>query len=313
MNTGMMALLNLALLAAVGLLYTSFATDDSVDDGRRHLVYITTLPEGSPDFPQIQSATEAIATDWDCRVSVMRTTDDAPALARALKRAIVLAPDGISMPGSGDESLLLPFVTEAERQGIPVTFHTTPMNEALRRYGKAGAGLAGGQGESSGYTLTESAVNRLQLSNGTPVMLAGTNPAPVPGSRLNGALAFLRSRNIEPEYLQVTPLMTGPSVPIPDANLERRVSAGTLPRLIVWEAGPVEQLTTLLLDKQADASNVSVATLVPIEEPLALLQYRYVTVQAQNHPFLACYYTLVQLQLTCRYKIPGIEIPTGDV
>lgn len=313
MNTGVLVYVNLVLLAAATLLYASYGNDDDVDDGRMRLVYITTFPDASRDLVEVQSAASAIGSDWDCRVSILRATDDAPALARALKRAIAMEPDGISMPGCGDESLLLPFVTEARRQGIPVTFNTAPMKEAQRRYWKDGAGFAGSQGNNSGFILAQTAAERIKLEPGTPVMLVGTTPEPTPGSRLKGSADFFHSRSIEPEYLQLAPLPDGPSVPIPDASLTRRMESGTLPRLIVWEAGPVQQLTGLLRDNLIDSSDVSVVTLVPIDEALPLLETRYVTVQAQDRPFLACYYSLVQLQLTCRYQLPGLEIPIGGV
>lgn len=313
MNTGVLVYLNLVLLVVASLLYASYGNDDTADDGRMHFVYITTFPEDSQDLSDVQSATRAIASDWDCRVSILHATDDAPSLARALKRAIVMEPDGISMPGCGDESLLLPFVTEARRQGIPVTFHSVPMKEAQRRYWKDGAGFAGGQGENSGFTLAQTAAERIKLEPGTSVMLVGTAPEPAPGSRLKGSADFFHSRNIEPEYLQIAPAPDGPTVPIADANLARRMESPSLPRLIVWEAGPVKQITSLLRDNGTDSNNVSVATLVPIVEPLPLLETRFVTVQAQDRPFLACYYSLVQLQLTCRYKLPGIEVPLGGV
>lgn len=313
MKSGSLVYLNLILLAAASLLYASYGNDDSLDDGRMHLVYITTLPEGAPDLTDVQSATDAIESDWDCHVSILRSTEDATALARALKRAIAMNPKGISMPGNSDESLLLPFVTEARRQGIAVTFHSVPMKEAQKRYGKDGAGFAGSQGESSGYNLAQSAAERIHLAPDASVLLVGSTPEPMPGSRLKGSMEFFKTRNNKTEYLQVAPPADGPTVPVPDANLARRVDNSGLPRLIVWEAGPVDPLTTMLADNRIDSSDVSVVTLVPIEEPLPMLQTRYVTLQAQDRPFFACYYSLVQLQLTCRYKLPGIEIPIGGV
>ncbi len=305
MNTSMLAYINLALLAVASILYVAFDNGDSATDSRAHLAFIATAPESSRAATTIQSASSAVETDWNCRVTVIFTSDDPPSMARALKKAIALGPDGVSMPGSTDDPLILPLVTEAHRQGIPVTYHTSPNPEARRRFGERGAGFVGIEGEVSGYSLAEAAVERLSIEPDTLVLLTGPSPAITPGTRLQGCQALLHSRGIQTEYLQVATAS--------DAALTQRIAAGTLPRFIFWDSGPVGQLTALLIEDRLNVTDFRIISLSPAKEDLPILEARYVGLQAVDRSFLTCYLSLVQLQLTRRYGLQGIEIPIGGV
>lgn len=305
MNASVLAYLNLALLAVASVLYFAFDKEKSQTDSRAHLTFITTAPEISKAAATIQSASSAVETDWNCRINVLFTTDDSPSMARALKKALALGTDGVSMPGSMDAPLILPLVAEAHRQGIPVTYHTTPNPEARRRFGEKGAGFVGIEGEDSGYTLAESAVERLNIERDTVVLLTGPTPAIMPGTRLQGCQALLRSRGIQIEYLQVASAS--------DAALTQRVAAGTLPRFIFWDSGPVGQFTALLIEDRLNVTDYRIIALSPAKEDLPMLEARYIGLQAVDRSFLTCYLSLVQLQLTRRYGLQGIEIPIGGV
>ena len=313
MNTSMLSYLNLALLAVASLVYIAYDNGDSPIDSRPHLVFITTVSEGSTSATTIRSATSAIETDWNCVVTVIFTTDQPPSMARALKKALALEPDGVSMPGSKDERLLLPLVTEAHRQGIPVTYHTAPNPEAQRRFEERGAGFVGIEGEDSGYTLAEAAVERLGIAQDTPVLLVGPDVDIAPDSRLQGSAALLHSRGIATEYLRVAPAPYGTRAAAPDPGLKQRVDEGTLPRFIFWDSGPVGQLTSLLIEDRLIVADFRIVSLNPIKDDLPMLESRYIGLQAVDRSFLTCYFSLVQLILTDRYGLQGIEIPIGGV
>lgn len=305
MNTSMLAYLNVALLAVASVLYVALDKEDAPTDASGHLAFIATAPEGSKAATMIEAAASAIESDWNCRVTVLFTTDDPPSMARALKKAITLEADGVSMPGSSDAPLILPLVTEAYRQGVPVTYHTTTNPEARRRFGEKGAGFVGIESEESGYTLAEAAVERLSIERDTLVLLVGPTPAITPGTQLHGCQALLHSRAIQTEYLQATSAS--------DATLTQRVAAGTLPKFIFWDSGPVGQLTALLFEDRLNVADFRIISLNPAKEELPMLEARYIGLQAIDRSFLTCYLSLVQLQLTRRYGLQGIEIPIGGV
>jgi len=311
MTTSMLVYLNLALLAAASLVYVAYDKDASNIEPRVQHVFIATVPENSTAAARIRSAAYAIETGWKCRVTVMYAPDSPAELARALKRAITLKPDGISMPGNTDEKFILPVVTEAHRQGIPVTFHGSPNPEAQRRFGELGAGVAGMEDVAEGYALAKAAVDRLAIQPGTPVLLAGTEPTVKPDSRLGGSQALLQSLGIQSEYLRVASIDTGAGLTAPDPVLTRRIESETLPGVVFWEAGPVTQITSILVEERVTMSDVRIINLGPPLDDIPTIEARFVRLQPVEQTFLTCYFSLIQLQLTHRYGVQGIEIPIG--
>jgi len=310
-NTSNLVYINLALLATFSFVYSSSERRGDEDDGRIRTVYISTEPPGSLERDSIVRACDAVENDWNGPVTLLSCESDAASIARALKRATALAPDGISMPGHGDDSLLLPFVVEARRQGIAVTFHDTPLHAAQERFRSAGAGFIGDRGEYSGFSLAQAAAERLSITPVKRVLVVSATAEAPTGSRLRGCLEFLRSRSIEPELLIAVPFDDETEVLLPDPALTRRIKELPLPDVIFWDAGPVGQIATMLDGQGADYNTVSVVSLVPIATSLTDSEAPFIKLRAYEQPFLTCYFSLTQLHLAYKYGMPGLEVPIG--
>lgn len=309
MTTSKLVYINLALLATFVFVYSSSEPQAEKDDGRVRTVYISTEPPSSVAGASIARACESVENDWNGPVTLINCESDSAAVARALKRAIAMDPDGISMPGHRDDTLLLPFVVEARRQGIAVTFHDTPLPEALKRFGATGAGFIGDRGEYSGFSLAEAAVQRLSITPQKRVLLVTGTTEVAPESRLSGCLEFLSSQGIEPERLVVAPFDEDSMDFFADPMLDGRLKKAPLPDVIFWDAGPVGQLVTLLDSQGADYNTVSVVSLVPVTEALTESEAPFIKLRAYEQPFLTCYFSLTQLHLTHKYGLPGLEVP----
>lgn len=313
MKTSTLAYINLLLSAAFTLVYATLAGNEGSNDDRVRLVYITTATPESVDALAMANACAAIKKDWNCEVSLVYTQGNSAALARALKRAVATEPDGISLPGNAEDELVLTFVVEARRKGITVTFHTTPMRSAQTRFINGGTGFVGDRGEYLGSLLTQAAFERLSVTPEEPIMVVHTAAGVAPDSRLKGCLDRVHAQNIEPEVLLAAPVDVDSEDMVPDPVLAARLQAGPLPSVIFWDAGPVIQLANLLDSIGADFNRVSVISLDPSGENLGDNVARYVKFKALEQPFLTCYLSLVQLQLTKKYGVPGLEIPVGGV
>ncbi|MBL7646481.1 MAG: hypothetical protein JNK74_09870 [Candidatus Hydrogenedentes bacterium] len=311
MSNSKLVYINLALVATFAMVVSSGEQPGQEDDGRVRTVFITTDAPDSEDRASIARACEAVENDWNGPVTLLGCENDAPSIARALKRAIALAPDGISLPGHRDDALILPFVIEARRQGILVTFHDTPLPAARKRFGPTGAGFIGDRGEHSGFSLAEAAVDRLSISPESKVLVISGTADVAPGSRLRGCLDLLSARAIEPERLVAAPLGDELEDFLPDPALAKRINEGPLPDVIFWDAGPVSQIATMLDGRGADYNTISVVSLVPVTTALTESEAPFVKLRAYEQPFLTCYFSLTQLHLTHKYGAPGLEVPIG--
>lgn len=309
MSRSLLVYLNVALLAVFVIVVT--AGPDLDAGGQFHLVYISASgPEGEPS-PEEARAMDAVEGGWDTRVTYMAGGEDPESVARALKRAIALEPDGISMPGGSGSELILTFVTEAQRRGVRVTFHDSPHPEAQERFGNRGTGFVGERSGATGASMAGMAMTRFDLSPETPVMLVGTDSAPMPGSRLHACEEYLRSLNVPTEYIQVTTDPDDVDGVVPDVKLFARLQQTPIPRVIFWEAGPVGAATSVVESIGISPNDIHIVSFVPVAEPLPLLEAPYLKLQVQERPFLACYLSLVQLIVTDRYDLTGMDIPLG--
>ena len=309
MKTSKLVYINLALLAIFVVVYSSGQNSGDADDGRMRTVFISTEPPDSIDSAAITRACEAVEHDWNGPVTLLNCENDPASIARTLKRAITMGPDGISMPGHRDDALLLPFIVEARRQGILITFHGTPLPAAQERFDDTGAGFIGDRGAYSGVSLTQAAVDRLAITPEKRVLVVSTTEEPLPDSRLSGCLEYLRSRSITPERMVARPLGDEIDDLLPDPALARRINEGELPDVIFWDAGSVNQIATMLDSRGADYNAVSIVTLVPVTTNLTEGEAPFVKLRAYEQPFLSCYFSLAQLHLTHKYGMPGLEVP----
>lgn len=309
MSRTLLVYLNVALLAVFLVVLSSGPDLDA--GGQFHLVYISAPGPGVAPSPEEANAIQAVEGGWDTRVTFMAGGVDMESVARTLKRAIALEPDGISMPGGAGDALILTFVTEAQRRGIRVTFHDSPHPPAQRRFSERGTGFVGERGGSAGFSMAGTAMTRFNLSPETPVMLVGTGPAPSPGSRLEACKTFLESLEVPTEYLQVNVENENVDGLVPDVGLVSRLQQAPTPQAIFWEAGPVSMATSVVETIGLSPNDIHIVSFVPMSEPLPLLEAPYLKLQVQERPFLACYLSLVQLIMTDRYGFSGMDIPLG--
>ena len=300
--------LNVMLATILALIYSQpefFLPPKEVD-----LVLIAGGPEGSEAYDQALACAESFERDWRRPVSVVPSETGAPERAHALKIALSLQPKGISMPGSTNPELLLPFVTEAQRRGTRVTFHSSPLPEAEERFRYRGTGYVGNNSTLDGEYAARSAIRRLALPPGARVLVVGTAESPEAGTRIRGCINAIAAHGCNDEYLKVIPFDDSDleEATAPDPALVRRITEGAKPDLILWDAGLVNQLTGILDDTGYDPSEIHVVTFVPALG-LPLGEQFFIKQQFFEQAFLAGYMSLVQLDLAERHLVKGLHIP----
>lgn len=297
--------LNLILATILGLLVTQrnlFIPPPPPD-----FVLIAAGPQEAASVTETLRAAQDFQRDFRRRVRTIQTGSSARDIALALKEAIALNPQGISMPGHVDESLLLPFVLEAQRRGIPVTFHSAPFHGAQRQFAWRGAGYAGTRSALDGALAAEQALNRFQFDPDMRVIVAGADPEPRPESRAAGCFEAIRARGGAPEYIQYVP-PDGQDLPGSVLDL---AAGGRNPDFVFWDAGPAEPAIAALVEAGVEARDVVLVSFTPVIG-LPMAELMYVKQQFPERNTLGAYLSLVQLHMAIRYGTPGLNVPLHE-
>lgn len=304
MNTPLIWL-NLVLAIALGVVYTQ--RDLLVGGAEKSGDLVLIAIGDSASFGEFQRAARSFEDDLGRSVTVINAEDNALSLARALKRAIALKPTGVSMPGIPDHDLLLPFVVEAERRGVRVTFHTAPFPEAGERFRLRGAGFIGTGGQANGELATRNALETLRYEKGRAVLLAGTEDFPAPGTRLFGCQKAVEEAGGVPEYIQIRPAPESDAALAADSALVSRIRQLPPPVMVFWDAGDTGWITEGLEEQGFDFNDVSIISFAPVTGG-TLLGRAYVKHRVYGREFLTGYVSLLQLYLADRAGIPGMQI-----
>lgn len=297
--------LNLVLATILGLIY--YQPSLFIPEKPSDFVVIAAGPRDSSSYKDAKEGADAFERDWGRRVTVLEGAPDPRTLAHALKYAMSLKPQGISMPGHDEAALLMPFVTEAERRGIRVTFHTTPLAPAVDRFQERGAGYVGLNSESDGERYAFRTLRRFTPKDTAPcTLIVGDRASALPGSRLYGCKKGAEAYGGPVEYLPFMAAELG--TPAAGSALVDRLSKEPKPHVIFWDAGPVTPLLSALEKLKYDVSTTAVATFSP-STGLPIGQQLFVKSQLSERWHIATYLSLVQLQLSEQYQVPGMTIP----
>lgn len=307
MNTPLLWI-NLVLAVTLALVYTQrdlFTFGDRPVD----FVLIASTPPESDSYKDILAGVQAFERDFGRNVTILVGDDDSDtSLARSLRQAIAMDPSGISMPGHQNSRLLLPFVTEALRQGSPVTFYSTPLANATELFGDRGTGFIGGEGQLNGEYATRSSLKSLPYEAGMSVLVMGEPDAPAKGTLLYGCLKQLEAVSAGAEYIQVRPALTDQEATAGDPRILERLEQSPKPDLIYWQAGDISQLTAALDAQGFDAQDLSVISFVPVPL-LPKTEQVFVKSRFYERKLISCYVSLAQLHLTTQHGVAGLNVP----
>jgi len=297
--------INLALATILGMIYYQPAL--FIPEKKSDFVIIAAGDREDASYSNARKGAEAFERDWGKRVSVIEGTTDPHALASALKYAMTLEPKGISLPGLLDDTLLLPFVTEAVRRGIVITFHTTPLDAAFDRFQDFGTGYVGADSQHNGERVAHRDVQLISPDDkAIDALVVGTGPTARPGSRTYGIMLGVEHYGGAADYLQFNPTAEKDAAAM--SALAERLSKDPRPRIIFWDAGPLPPLTSTLERLKFDPAATAVVTF-SITTGLPLAQQFFIKLQHDDQSTVASYMSLVQLHLTEKYQIPGMDIP----
>lgn len=299
--------LNLLLASVLVLLYARQLILHPAE--RPALVLIVAAAEETTEYGQVRAGVDSFEERWGHPVTVISAQNEPRELARALKQAIALKPTGISMPGHGESELLLPFVTEAQRQGIRLTFHTTPMPEAQARFRHRGTGYIGAGSAADGAAVVRAVLTPDRFDPGDRILVIGRAESPRPGSRIEGCMKTIEELGGAPEYVQVATGSADPEHRVTSSDLAEQIGAVPRPAGIFWDAGDPSTLTAALGEANLRPNESYVTSFAPAVA-LARAELDYIQqIHIERHQ-VSAYTSLVQLVLSNKHEgFHGMHVP----
>ena len=298
--------LNLVLATVLASIYYQPAL--FLPERESQFVVIAAARTGSEPYEDARNAARDFERDWGVRTTVLDGGAAPETLARALKNAMDLDPEGISLPGHTDAALLMPLITESRRRGIFIAFHDTSMPAAEALFHADGAGFAGSHSALNGELAALMTLRRHAADAGVHALVAGTEPSPAPGSRTQGCMKGIEMFGGTAEYLQVTPVSDGAFATAADPAVMERIARAPKPAFVFWDAGPVTPLTAALAEYLTQPGDISAVIFEP-DEAVPFVHLPYIKQRFGTDRKIAAYMSLVQLFLSSRYEVPGMQVP----
>ena len=302
-------ILALAVMIFVFAAPSAFAKNDYSCD--KKFIFFPGGPEGGPFGTIVYNGAVAAAEHTGCHVDYYWSQWNSEIMIKQFKEAVALQPDGIAIYGFPGDAAMRPIIEEAMSMGIAITTMNTPLPELEKTYKGDGFGYAGADLYTAGYNLGAKGVEVCGLNAGDKAFVWGLASMPNRGDRTKGALDALKDLGIEVVYQE-----------IPD-NVNADASQGTPMYVAVYSSNPdikmaitdhgglTASLPTYM--KAAGHGSVDVCGAgFDLSGPITKgIKEGYIDVVIDQQPFIEGYMPIIQLYLTTKYGMAGLNMDTG--
>jgi simple sugar transport system substrate-binding protein len=235
------------------------------------------------------------------------------------KDSIEKKPDAIAMMGHPGEEALKPFVDEAEREGIIVTFQNVDLPGLRQKYLDNGSGYAGGDLYKFGFELGKGLVKKYSLSkkDKAVVLLA----VPVPEDKEATGRALMGKGDIDglrqgglTVYTEVIPdeVNKNPDSPEGDKFIEQVISKYPGLKVIAVDHGELTASMGPILQRLGKKPGEYIVGGYDISpKTVENIKNGYVGIVRDQQLYLEGYLPVLQACLTRKYKFAGLYIDTG--
>ena len=268
-------------------------------------------PEGGPFGTIVYNGAVAAAEHTGCQVDYYWSQWNSEIMIRQFKEAVALQPDGIAIYGFPGDAAMRPIIEEAMSLGIAITTMNTPLPELEKVYKGDGFGYAGADLYTAGYNLGAKGVEVCGLSAGDKAFVWGLASMPNRGDRTKGALDALKELGIEIVYQEIPDNVNSDASQGIPMYVATYAANPDIKMVITDHGGLTASLPTYM--KAAGHGSVDVCGAgFDLSGPITKgIKEGYIDVVIDQQPFIEGYMPIIQLFLTTKYGMAGLNMDTG--
>ncbi|SVA98357.1 uncharacterized protein METZ01_LOCUS151211, partial [marine metagenome] len=232
-------------------------------------------------------------------------------MIKQFKEAVALQPDGIAIYGFPGDAAMRPIIEEAMSMGIAITTMNTPLPELEKTYKGDGFGYAGADLYTAGYNLGAKGVEVCGLSAGDKAFVWGLASMPNRGDRTIGALDALKDLGVEVVYQEIPDNVNSDASQGIPMYVATYAANPDIKMVITDHGGLTASLPTYM--KAAGHGSVDVCGAgFDLSGPITKgIKEGYIDVVIDQQPFIEGYMPIIQLYLTTKYGMAGLNMDTG--
>ena len=288
---------------------SAFAKNDYSCD--KKFIFFPGGPEGGPFGTIVYNGAVAAAEHTGCHVDYYWSQWNSEIMIKQFKEAVALQPDGIAIYGFPGDAAMRPIIEEAMSMGIAITTMNTPLPELEKTYKGDGFGYAGADLYTAGYNLGAKGVEVCGLSAGDKAFVWGLVSMPNRGDRTIGALDALKDLGVEVVYQEIPDNVNSDASQGIPMYVATYAANPDIKMVITDHGGLTASLPTYM--KAAGHGSVDVCGAgFDLSGPITKgIKEGYIDVVIDQQPFIEGYMPIIQLYLTTKYGMAGLNMDTG--
>ena len=277
----------------------------------KHFIFFPGGPEGGPFGTIVYNGAVAAAEHTGCKVDYYWSQWNSEIMIKQFKEAVALQPDGIAIYGFPGDVAMRPIIEEAMSMGIAITTMNTPLPELEKTYKGDGFGYAGADLYTAGYNLGAKGVEVCGLSAGDKAFVWGLASMPNRGDRTTGALDALKDLGVEIVYQEIPDNVNSDASQGIPMYVATYAANPDIKMVITDHGGLTASLPTYM--KAAGHGSVDVCGAgFDLSGPITKgIKEGYIDVVIDQQPFIEGYMPIIQLYLTTKYGMAGLNMDTG--
>ena len=277
----------------------------------KHFIFFPGGPEGGPFGTIVYNGAVAAAEHTGCKVDYYWSQWNSEIMIKQFKEAVALQPDGIAIYGFPGDAAMRPIIEEAMSMGIAITTMNTPLPELEKTYKGDGFGYAGADLYTAGYNLGAKGVEVCGLSAGDKAFVWGLASMPNRGDRTIGALDALKELGVEVVYQEIPDNVNSDASQGIPMYVATYAANPDIKMVITDHGGLTASLPTYM--KAAGHGSVDVCGAgFDLSGPITKgIKEGYIDVVIDQQPFIEGYMPIIQLYLTTKYGMAGLNMDTG--
>ena len=277
----------------------------------KHFIFFPGGPEGGPFGTIVYNGAVAAAEHTGCKVDYYWSQWNSEIMIKQFKEAVALQPDGIAIYGFPGDAAMRPIIEEAMSMGIAITTMNTPLPELEKTYKGDGFGYAGADLYTAGYNLGAKGVEVCGLSAGDKAFVWGLASMPHRGDRTIGALDAVKELGVEVVYQEIPDNVNSDASQGIPMYVATYAANPDIKMVITDHGGLTASLPTYM--KAAGHGSVDVCGAgFDLSGPITKgIKEGYIDVVIDQQPFIEGYMPIIQLYLTTKYGMAGLNMDTG--
>ena len=277
----------------------------------KHFIFFPGGPEGGPFGTIVYNRAVAAAEHTGCKVDYYWSQWNSEIMIKQFKEAVALQPVGIAIYGFPGDVAMRPIIEEAMSMGIAITTMNTPLPELEKTYKGDGFGYAGADLYTAGYNLGAKGVEVCGLSAGDKAFVWGLASMPNRGDRTKGALDALKYLGVEIVYQEIPDNVNSDASQGIPMYVATYAANPDIKMVITDHGGLTASLPTYM--KAAGHGSVDVCGAgFDLSGPITKgIKEGYIDVVIDQQPFIEGYMPIIQLYLTTKYGMAGLNMDTG--